>query len=762
MTYPGLKKWTSLFIAFAFIANSCSPLYAAHPAKKNLGAQVAQRTEQAKRNQGPVYWVNKGAELAEANCDVGAVKCALNLLKEAAQAKDPTKATVCVPASKRDTKNKVCMNATYFAQGAVHAAVANPKNPWLYYDHKQVKTFGSDKTHRVKTDPFPIRESAPAVFELITTWGVYFQSDIKALEKYFKGVALPSTCGDKGKNTCGEEMIALMGLAFVARAPGQGQNSRKAAREAANQILTKKWKSSDGRTVIKGAIVALATLNTQAAWANIDTFLTSTSLPSVGHDALSMLSVQGLTTLGIGMNEAGRAAATRYYNSSNRKFRYLDTLAAQQQGFKYPYNNPAFQFPDNNVFEEIGYLIGRQAASGNKSAQALGKKIMGSATAYAYSKTAKPKPAPAKPRPVTTGGAAPAIPIGTQPQKFAIYRGHWPLVVGIMSGAVQKPGSVSSSRDGIMHLIQHVFARPFWDLNAGTYLRVFNIAISYGNAILGEKKFIHMTNRSKGYLATKQRFTKVANMTQTAEYVDMAITVVAITTFVASLPDLARSLCNGVEWLQKHVKLLAGKSTGNTASASQAVAGAAQTAKAPILGETKTYVKVAPIQATEAKGGEVVTTTLANGFTETTATAPQGSFIVTNPGGEQYIVPRDQFLIKYQPAPDLGAGMYKPVGTPQTFSQLVGGDMEILSVHGEVRQYPQGYFVNPHQQQGVDPVIFHQTYRELMPNGTLRAVPLPKAPAGHVAPGTGVSPQLLKADESFSPLFQRRVYREAN
>jgi len=47
MMYPGLKKWISLFILFAFLANQCSPLYAAPKTKSGLKKQVGQRAQQA-------------------------------------------------------------------------------------------------------------------------------------------------------------------------------------------------------------------------------------------------------------------------------------------------------------------------------------------------------------------------------------------------------------------------------------------------------------------------------------------------------------------------------------------------------------------------------------------------------------------------------------------------------------------------------------------------------------------------------------------
>lgn len=57
----------------------------------------------------------------------------------------------------------------------------------------------------------------------------------------------------------------------------------------------------------------------------------------------------------------------------------------------------------------------------------------------------------------------------------------------------------------------------------------------------------------------------------------------------------------------------------------------------------KNYAKFARIQAIEAVGGEVIETILADGTKETSNTANAGDWIVTNPGGEKYIVPAAKF-----------------------------------------------------------------------------------------------------------------------
>lgn len=71
------------------------------------------------------------------------------------------------------------------------------------------------------------------------------------------------------------------------------------------------------------------------------------------------------------------------------------------------------------------------------------------------------------------------------------------------------------------------------------------------------------------------------------------------------------------------------------------------------------FAKKVEIQARPAKTGEKIDTVTADGK-ETTNTAKEGDFVVTNPGGEQYILSDDKLRSRYQ---DLGSGRYKATGS---------------------------------------------------------------------------------------------------
>ena len=111
------------------------------------------------------------------------------------------------------------------------------------------------------------------------------------------------------------------------------------------------------------------------------------------------------------------------------------------------------------------------------------------------------------------------------------------------------------------------------------------------------------------------------------------------------------------------------------------------------FGTPDTYAKFARVQAQQAKGGEEIVTILADGTRETTNVAKAGDFIITNPGGEQYIVDAQKFAKRYEAAMDLGAGWYKPKGAPQKFVKI-DQDMIIVASWGEKQVLKKGAYLN--------------------------------------------------------------------
>jgi len=137
--------------------------------------------------------------------------------------------------------------------------------------------------------------------------------------------------------------------------------------------------------------------------------------------------------------------------------------------------------------------------------------------------------------------------------------------------------------------------------------------------------------------------------------------------------------------------------------------------RAPVLftGEPHTYEKFARVEAREAQEGEKIVTQVKDGTIETTNIAHSGDWIITNPGGEQYIIPGDKFAKKYVPATELGEGWYKPAGGPQSFLQIKQ-DITLIASWGEEQHLKAGAYLNitnPGDIYGVAEIEFHQTYK---------------------------------------------------
>ena len=129
-------------------------------------------------------------------------------------------------------------------------------------------------------------------------------------------------------------------------------------------------------------------------------------------------------------------------------------------------------------------------------------------------------------------------------------------------------------------------------------------------------------------------------------------------------------------------------------------------------GTPATYVKKARIQARPAQKGETVETVLRNGVYETDNIGKVEAWVVTNPGGEEYIVPGEEFAKKYEPAEELGEGWYKPTGLPQTFVQIPYG-IKLKVSWGEQNLGPGSFLniTNPEDIYGVAKEAFEETYQ---------------------------------------------------
>ena len=113
----------------------------------------------------------------------------------------------------------------------------------------------------------------------------------------------------------------------------------------------------------------------------------------------------------------------------------------------------------------------------------------------------------------------------------------------------------------------------------------------------------------------------------------------------------------------------------------------------------KNYAKFARIQAIEAVGGEVIETILADGTKETSNTAN---------------VPAAKFPKKYEAAPEIGDGWFKPTGGVQKFLEL-DEDTKFICSWDEEQFIAKGGFVNVSDLSDIYGIArgeFFDTYKE--------------------------------------------------
>lgn len=95
--------------------------------------------------------------------------------------------------------------------------------------------------------------------------------------------------------------------------------------------------------------------------------------------------------------------------------------------------------------------------------------------------------------------------------------------------------------------------------------------------------------------------------------------------------------------------------------------------------EVHEYKKVGNVTARPAKIGEKIDTNI-NGKTETTNTAKAGDIVVTNPGGESYIISGKKFFERYSSTSD--KNVFKAKGRAFAF-KYSGKDFSFMAPWGE-------------------------------------------------------------------------------
>ncbi len=100
-----------------------------------------------------------------------------------------------------------------------------------------------------------------------------------------------------------------------------------------------------------------------------------------------------------------------------------------------------------------------------------------------------------------------------------------------------------------------------------------------------------------------------------------------------------------------------------------------------LLTNAPVYAKKGVVEARQVTEHEEVSTTLADGTEETVNVAEPGDVVVTNPGGEKYVLKPDNFAKRYEATDE--DGVFRAKGMARAFPNPTGAPIEIVAPWGE-------------------------------------------------------------------------------
>jgi hypothetical protein len=135
------------------------------------------------------------------------------------------------------------------------------------------------------------------------------------------------------------------------------------------------------------------------------------------------------------------------------------------------------------------------------------------------------------------------------------------------------------------------------------------------------------------------------------------------------------------------------------------------------LAEAGKYAKNGQVQARAAVPGEQVTTVLDDGAVETVNMAKENQVVITNPGGEEYIIDSEKFAGRYQATDQ--EGIFKAKGSVRAFRNQTGRPIQIVAPWGQP-QYGDEYCMlatpyDPEEPDEISPdryIIAHEEFLE--------------------------------------------------
>ena len=130
-----------------------------------------------------------------------------------------------------------------------------------------------------------------------------------------------------------------------------------------------------------------------------------------------------------------------------------------------------------------------------------------------------------------------------------------------------------------------------------------------------------------------------------------------------------------------------------------------------MLSAAPLYEKCVYVKARRAEAGEVIVTIVKSKneqLEETRNVAGDGDYIVTNPGGEEYIVSLKKFADSYKAHPD---GRYQSIGIVRAFQ--IHENVEFTAPWGDIMRIRQGGYLveNDGDRYGIEEEVFQETYK---------------------------------------------------
>jgi hypothetical protein len=421
------------------------PAYAQMSDAEKLGKNVTEAVQKEKEED-DTYWVNKGASFVKESCSIRGTECVLEVLFEAEKAAggDVLKAVVC-----SDKNSEECVPALAYAQGAVHYAVKN----LLYYEGKLIV------------------ETAPDFMDLISNYGMHFESDREAAMKYLQAVYNTESkdCSgglfaDRGwtaeqkadnrmraqikQNRCAVELSTLPVMALLAKTPEE----KKYVTKKAAKLLDK------GGSWVGTAMTALGVLGTQEAYQAVENYLED-QLPSRLGNALHVVDSPARSLAREGLKKTSsvvRGGNANYLTRISEDYQYDDPEEMKRQGVRSTGSFPGEvnPYPQGNYLEDVGMMLADQSFT-NPYAAALAKRLVNEANE------------------ATTEGSRTSGKAG---------KITYPVILGILDGWRRNEGNKKFIYVPSPELLSFFYQGDWFDLNEATQRRVHYKAYQFAKA----------------------------------------------------------------------------------------------------------------------------------------------------------------------------------------------------------------------------------------------------------------------------------------